>query len=130
MPSMADITVQNAAAANVTYNAAAPSAGDKVPAVWRQNAASAIIGHRPTFSVVTRDNGNRNARQFSAVFRFPVVENIDSRDVITATVPLTVSGTLPTNVSNTEINDAFVQFGNLLVSALIRSVAQEGYAPT
>jgi hypothetical protein len=130
MPSMANITVQNAAAGSVVYTAATASAGDRSPAVWRATAASAIIGHRPRFQLSTRDNSRQNGRVFEASFSFPIVESIGGIDTVTAKVPLQVSGTLPTNVDSADVEDAFVQFGNLLVSTLIRASAAEGYAPT
>lgn len=130
MPAMGNITVKNKAGADVVYVAATPSAGDKTPAVWRQNAANAIIGRRPLFQAVTRDNGNKDARHLSAVMRFPVVQTIGGVETVTAVVPLTLEGTLPINVDSTLVEEAFVQFGNLIVSSLIRSVAAEGYAPT
>lgn len=132
MPAMANITVQNAAAANVTFTAATPSAGDRVPAVWRQNAASEIIGFRPTLQVTTRDNAKRNGRVFECVFKYPVfmTDAGSGRKVLLATVPFSIQGTLPTNVDAAIVNDAFVQLSNLLSSTLIRSVAAEGYAPT
>lgn len=131
MPSMANIAVNNAAAASVTYTAATPSAGDRVAAIWRQNAASEIIGFRPSLSVMTRDNAKRNGRILEANFRYPVfMTETSGQKVLLATVPISCNATLPTNVDSTIVNDAFVQFGNLLVSVLIRSVASEGYAPT
>lgn len=131
MPTMANITVKNAANADVVYNAATASAGDRSPAIWRVNAAQTIIGLRPKFSFVTRDNARGNARLYDAEFHFPVVgTDANSNPVLLATVPLRSSGTLPTNVDAAVVKDAFVQFGNLLVSTLIRSAAEEGYAPT
>lgn len=130
MPSMANISVQNKAAATVVYVAATPSAGDRSPAVWRLSAASAVIGNRPKFQLLTRDNSRGNGRVFQASFSFPVLQTIAGVETVVAKVPLSVEGTLPTNVDNALVEDAFVQFGNLLVSALIRASASEGYAPT
>lgn len=130
MPAMANITVKDAANADVVYNAAAPSAGDRSPAVWRCNAASSIIGHRPHFTVLTRDNQKQNGRAFEARFSFPIVDDVDGLPTVLAKMPFQVTGTLPTNVDSAVVNDAFIQMGNLLVSTLIRSVASEGYAPT
>lgn len=130
MPSMADITVKDAANADVVYVASSPSAGDKTPARWRLNAASAIIGQRPDFSVVTRDNGQKNGRHITLSMRFPIVETVNGIPTVVAIVPLTTEGVLPTNVSSAKVADGFLQYGNLLVSELIRSVSSEGYAPT
>lgn len=132
MPNMADITVKNAAAADVVYVAKTPSAGDRVPARWSQDAANTIPGQRPTFLVVTRDNAKQNARAFESSFRFPVtqINTGTGMSEVLAYVPFTVSGTLPTNVDADKVNDAFVQLGNLIASTLVRAVAQTGYAPT
>jgi hypothetical protein len=127
---MANITVQNSAAANVIYVAKVPSAGDKSAAVWLQDAAHAIVGFRPKFEVLTRDNGSSNARLFSAYLLFPVVEAVNGVDTVVARVPIRCEATLPTNVSSTKVADATVQAGNLLVSTLIREVLSTGYAPT
>jgi hypothetical protein len=127
---MASITVKNAANADVIYVAKVPSAGDKTPAMWLQDAASAVVGRRPKFSVATRDNGKGNGRHISAAIKFPVVETIAGTPTVTATVPLSLEGTLPNNVDAALVNEAFIQFGNLIVSTLIRAVASDGYAPT
>lgn len=130
MPTMANISVLNKAAAAVIYAAATPSAGDRSPAVWRLVAASAIIGNRPKFQLLTRDNSRGNGRVFQASFSFPVLQTIAGVETVIAKVPLTVEGTLPTNVDSSAVEDAFIQFGNLLVSSLVRASAAEGYSPT
>lgn len=130
MPSMANITVKNTANGDVTYNAATASAGDSSPAVWRNNSASNALAFRPTFTVLTRDNARRNGRVFRATFKWPVVVQENFVDVLKATVPFEVNGTLPTNIDSALLTEAFTQLGNLLVSTLVRSAVTEGYAPT
>lgn len=130
MPTMANITVKNAANADVIYVAKVPSAGDKTPAVWIQDAAHAIVGFRPVFDVQTRTNGSGNGRILTATLRFPVIQTVNSVDSVAAICPWTITGTIPTNVDATKVQDAFVQLGNLAASALIRSAASDGYAPT
>lgn len=130
MPAMANITVKNAANADVVWTGTVPSSGDKTPARWISQSASAIIGFRPVFDVVTRDNSNKNGRLFDATFAFPITQTVSGVTSKVATVPFRVSGTLPTNVDATIVADAFVQLGNLMVSTLVRAVASDGYAPT
>lgn len=129
MPNMANITVKNVANADVIYSAATPSSGDRNPAVWRQNTPS-VMGHRPKFQLSTRNNAAGNGRIFEATFDGPIVETVSGVDTVIARVPLRASGTLPTNVVNAKVYDYYVQFGNLLVAALIRAAIEEGYAPT
>lgn len=129
MPNMANITVKDSANADVVYTAATPSAGDRSPAVWRQNTPG-VMNQRKQFSISTRDNAAGTARNFDVSFYAPVVATIGGVDTVVARIPLRASGTLPTNVDVDLVEDAFVQFGNLLVSNLIRSSIKEGFAPT
>lgn len=128
MPNMANITVKNAANADVVYTAASPSAGDRSPAVWRQNTPG-VMAFRPQFSFSMRNNAANTARAFDASYFMPIVETVGGVDVVTARVPLRASGTLPSNVLVSKVEDAYTQFGNLLVSALIRASIGDGYAP-
>lgn len=130
MPAMANITVQNAAAANVVYVAKAPSSGDKTPAVWTIDAAHAIIGFRPRLSVLTRDNGNKNGRIVEIDASEPIITAINGVDTKVGTVPLKIYATVPTNVDAAKVQDAIVKATNAAVSTLMRSVFAEGYAPT
>lgn len=130
MPNMANITVKNKAGTDVIYVAATPSAGDSSPAVWRQNAASGVIGRRPRLTLATRDNARKDGRVIEGSFQFPIVDTAGGVETTLATVPLRFNGTLPTNVDSADVADAFVQFGNLIASTLVRSAAEEGYSPT
>jgi hypothetical protein len=132
MPTMANIVVQDASATNRTYTAAVPSAGESSPAIWRRNDGSVQLAIRPSFQVLTKDNARQNGRLFRCTFVYPVkgTDTTTSQDIILAKIPFEINGTLPTNVDAAVVNDAFVQLGNLLVSTLIRSCVQEGYAPT
>lgn len=130
MPSMASITVKNAANTDVIYVAKVPSAGDRSPARWTADALSLIVGHRPSMTLETRENASKNGRVIDGEFRFPVVETVNGTPTVVGVVPLKFSGTLPTNIDSTKVKDGYVQFGNLLVSTLFRDVGETGYAPT
>lgn len=131
MPSIANITVKNAANADVVYTAAVPSAGDSMPAKWTANAGQAIIGFRPNVTLRTRNGGSgKPGRVMEGTFKYPVVETVNGVPTQTAIVPGNFSITLPTNVDSTVVADAYVQFGNLLASSLFRAVSVDGYAPT
>ena len=130
MPAMANITVKNAANADVIYVAATASAGDKIPAKWTANAVNAIVGYRPSFTMVTRDNGSKTGRQLDMTFKMPVTQTVGGIQSLIGTVPATAGILLPTNIDATIPADAFVQFGNLIASTLARAAAADGYAPT
>lgn len=128
MPSMAPITVLDAVGASVTYVPKTPSAGDKSPAVWTQDGLSDVIGWRPKFQVQTRNNGSNNGRIVEGTMSYVVFDIPNNLKL--ATIPFSFNATIPTNVDYLFAQDASVQFGNLLVSALMREVFDTGYAPT
>lgn len=129
MPQMANITVKASnGTTDVVYNAATPSAGDKSPAVWRVNAANVVPMYRPSFSLVMRDNGQKTGRHVEGVLKYPIVVTEGGVPVLKATVPLSFSGTLPTNVDASLVKEASYQFGNLIASALIRGCLDEMYS--
>lgn len=130
MPNMANITVKNVANADVIYVAATPSAGDRSPAVWRQNALSSVMGHRPVFTALSRDNAAGTARNVSFTFKYPVTVIDGGVTKVLHTIPIRCEAVLPTDISVDLNSEAFTQFGNLMVSSLIRSSISEGYAPT
>lgn len=131
MPSMADIIVDSSTApGSINYKAKVASAGDKIPAVWTNDAASAITGFRPKFQVQTRDNGSNSARIMEGTFTWPVTQTVDGVTTKIAIVPIDFRAVLPTNVDHALPYEAFFQFGELMGSTLIRQVADAGYAPT
>lgn len=127
MPNMANITVKNAANADVVYVAGSPSSGDRVPARWKQNAAGVTWASRPDFTVVARSNARGTTRIVEGMFKFPILD-VDGN--ITDVIPGSFTFTGVNAVDVAKINDAFVQFGNLMASVLVRSVVSEGFAPT
>lgn len=130
MPSMANITVKNAAGTDVVLVAKVPAAGDRSPARWTLDTASAIVGNRPVLEVTTRESGKNPGRIMSVSYTTPVVQTKDGIVSIVARVPMTLAISLPTNVDGAAVNDAYVIGVNALASALMKSVAETGYAPT
>lgn len=129
MPTMANITVKKAdGTTDIVWTAAQPSAGSNVPAIWRSNTVSSILGFRPKFQLNLRDNAAKNGRIVEATLEYPVFDAATS--TLLAKVPLRLNGTIPTNVESANVKEAIYQFGNLIVAALIRASLEEGYAPT
>lgn len=131
MPNIADITVKAAnGTTDVVYTALTPSAGDKVPARWRANAASTIPSHRPMFELVAADNGTRDGRRVRFSGKYPVLQTVESVETVVAIVPFEGSFMIPQNVDATLVSQAVAQLTNLTVAALIRQCINEGQAPT
>lgn len=133
MPNMANITVKKAdGTTDVIYVASTPSAGDKNPAIWTQNAAAGIQGFRPRFELQTQNNGTGSMRQARVRFSFPstYTDSTTGLTKLNKTVDFDGIVYLPKELTTTEWKEAFAQLGNLLVSALVRSAVEEGFAPT
>lgn len=136
MPSMANMTVKkNDGTTDIVYDALSPSAGDNVPAVWRQdtgNVAGLPIGLRAQLRVWTRDNGPKTARQFKLRYERPYPVQDTTTQLYTAAhrVAMEVIITIPNALPATEINEGVAQGINLLDDALMHSCAKAGYAPT
>lgn len=133
MPSMADITVKKAdGTTNVTYVAATPSAGDKSPAIWTQNAYSGIQGFRPRLEMQTQFNGPGTIRQARVKYNYPITYTDASTSLQKLLASVGFEGVvyLPKDIPTDSWNEAFAQLGNLLSSTLVRGSVQEGFAPT
>lgn len=131
MPQMANITIKAAnGTSDVTYVAATPSAGDKVAARWTITATNPKPALRPTFSIVTSDNGPKTARTVDIQLNYPIVETINGVDTVVARVPAKFHMVLPTNANVDSVKEPAYQIGNLLSAALVRAVFESGYSPT
>lgn len=130
MPNMASITVKDGANVDVVYNAASASSGDANPAIWRANAANATMAFRPLFKFATQPNVAGTTRKIRGTLTYPVTATVAGVETLLGTIPLAIEGALPVNLPASAWEDAFVQFGNLLVSSLIRESVESGYAPT
>lgn len=133
MANMADITVKKAdGTTNVVYVAASPSAGDKTPAIWTQNAAASQAGFRPRLELITQSNGAGTTRQSRFKFSYPITY-VDSSSSLTKLLgSMVFEGVFhaPMALSTTDWDEAFSQLGNLLGATLIRDSVEAGYSPT
>jgi hypothetical protein len=133
MPSIADIVVlKNDGTTNVTYVAKAPSAGDSVPAVWRNESAGTAPAHFPEFRLVTRDVKKGLSRAARMTYVYPMTA-LNSTTNVTAVVErcrISADWEFPKGMTQATMDEAISQLANLLVSALVKSSLKAGYAPT
>lgn len=132
MPTMASITVKKYdGTTDVIYDAAASSAGDKSPAVWRNATVGTAPAHRPELRMTTRSNGPNSARRADIAFSYPsLVVGTDGRTTIDARMNLTASAVVPQGMDSDDINEAVYQCCNLLAATLIKQAIRDGFAPT
>lgn len=133
MPTMADITVKkNDGTTNVVFVALAPSSGDTVPSVWRQEAMATQPNLKATCSLRSGWNGPRDSRRVQMDFMYPhsATDSSTGLTSVVARVPIQVTATVPQLIPDTVIAEAVAQCGNLLTSTLIQSCFKAGYAAT
>lgn len=131
MPSMANITIKKAdGTTDVVYTAATPSAGDKSPAVWKNQTVGTVLASRPTFTLLGMDNGTKKARRMRTSFSWPKTR-VDalSNVVVAGGASSESSHLIPQDMTPVEIGEYVAQYANLLASALIKQALNDGYAP-
>lgn len=127
---MANITVKAAnGTTDVVYTQLGASAGDDVPARWRVEDTSPIA-YRRRANMLTRDNAKRNARVAIFTSAHPVIRQVNGVDTLIGTIPLQTQGTMGTNFTQAEIDEAVAQHMNLCASALVSGSFKAGYSPT
>lgn len=129
MPIMANITVKNAANNDVVFTATASSTGDKIPAVWLNNASSTIRANRQKATIEVHDNGNGSSRVLTGVVTVPYTQNVDGRELVVAQQTYKIVGSQPKVIPDAAIADASTIAMNLFASVLFKATAAEQIAP-
>jgi len=132
---MASLTVKKADnTTDIVYDALSAAGGDGSPAVWRQDTggtAALPVGLRKLFTMFTKWNGPKTARQANFSFTYPYVVQDSTTTLYTAKDKVVFSGivTLPSAIPQATLDEAAAQFANLLATSLVRSAVASGYAP-
>lgn len=133
MPSMADITVKKAdGTTDIVYNQMAPSSGDGVSAIWRNESGGAATAFKPMLTLQSKYNGPKTARRLTVNYSMPQTAT-DSTTGLTSvvnTIPVMFTIALPVATPQTTIDEAVHQLTNLLSSTLVRSCLKAGFAPS
>lgn len=133
MTAIANITVKkNDGTTDVTYVAKSPSAGDSVPAIWRNDSVGVAANQRPEFRLTSRDANSGKDRHLRSTFVYPQIAT-DTTTTLTTVVAKSIGSsdwTIPKGMASSDINEMVAQYANLLASTLIKSSVQDGFAPT
>lgn len=131
MPQITDITVKKSnGTTDITYSQVVASSGGNSPAIWRSPEGDAAA-HRPTLSVLGRDNGNRTARELNYEFRYPyVVTAADGSKRISDMPRMTLKLHNVTSVPQVVIDEFVHQGLNLFASNLSKAQGTSGFAAT
>lgn len=132
MPQIANITVKkNDGTTDVIYTAVVPSAGDKSPAIWRNQTVGSAAGHQPQVQMTSRANGLSTARRVEATGTYgSLVTGSDGKISVADKVVLQISGVIPLGMPTVDVNEAVSQLLNVFASALFKDSVKTGFAPT
>lgn len=132
MPQMANLVVKkDDGITDATYTAKVPSSGDKSPAVWKNDAVGTVLAARPTFTLLSADNGTKKARRLRTTFFWPKTRTDTAGNVVVQGGASSESAHLiPQDMTMTEIQEYVTQYSNLLASTLIRDCLKSGYSAT
>lgn len=129
MPTMANIIVKNAANVDTTFTAIAGSSGDKLPAMWLNNASSTVRANRQKAVLEVHDNGNGSSRVLTANVSIPYTQIVDGVEKVVAVQQYKLVGSQPKGIPDATIADGSVIALNLFNSALFKAAAAEQLAP-
>lgn len=129
MPTMANIIVKNAVNADVTFTAIAGSTGDKIPAVWLNNASSTVRAHRQRAELEVHENGNGTSRVVTGVLTVPVTAIVDGNEQIVDKLVYKIVGSQPKRIPDSVVADASAIAMNFFASAMVKSTCAEQLAP-
>jgi hypothetical protein len=131
MPTMANITVKAAnGTTDVVYVAKSPSAGDTVPAIWRNESVGTAPAHMPELRLTWRESPNGQKRRGRATYVYPQIAT-DTTTSTTSVVDKASAGVdfeLPKGFPITSASEFAAQFGNLFASALVKACNADGYS--
>lgn len=130
MPAMAPITVKkNDGTTDIVYTNLAPSAGDKVFAVWSALTAAAIAAFRPIYRMASQFNGDQTTRKITTRYVYPVTAVENTVTVLKGKCIAETTWSVPMNIADADINEFVSQYANLNASVLAKDSVKQGYAP-
>lgn len=129
---MTDITIKkNDNTTDVTYTLLVAAAGDKSPAIYRNNSATGTPGQRPELRISSRPNGDQTARRVDGSFTYPSVytDTATSTTKVGSRANFTFSGVVPGDMPDADREEYGAQIGNLIAHAIIEAALTSGFAP-
>lgn len=127
---MTNMTVKkNDGSTDITFTKVQASGGDKSPAIWRSNSVGSAAGHRPELRVVAQANGPGTGRRVTAQFTYPVTATgSDGKVYVVHRCNFEVTGVMPLEMPEADINEAVAQFFNLCDHSAMVAQFQSGFA--
>lgn len=114
-----NITIKNAAAADVVYTAVRPQGGESTPALWLVKTGSRNSQER--LEALVRRSASNQGWKTTLKVTLPIMDSVDPNKKLTnVVVDLTL--TSPDVISDAVANDVAVKFKNLVAHADIQKM--------
>lgn len=130
MAQQTSITAKNAAAANVTFDAVSPSAGDGSMALWQATLLGNTPAKRPRAEMMARRNATKDGRKLFLNTFFPVIAAVNGVDTVIALIPIRTEATVADTVTDAQVNDAWAYHFSIGSSPQGLSLPSSRYAPS
>lgn len=131
MASQANLTVKKAnGSTDIVWTGLSPSAGDKVPAIWRSQTVGTSVAQRPEFRLWSYGAPNGNQRIVKSSMVYPIVETDGSISRVVGYCTQVSETKVYLNATDADAGEAVYQGCNLLAHADIKAAILAGFAPT
>lgn len=130
MASQVNIVAKNAAAANVTFDALSPAAGEGVPATWQATLLGTTPELRPRVEMSSRRNNSKDGRKMFLNTFVPVVVVVNGVNTVVSMIPIRTEATVANNVTDAQLADAWAYHHSTASSPMGVSLMTSRYAPT
>lgn len=122
---------KNDGTTDVVYTNVQASGGDKAPAIWSLTAASPYMAFRPEIRMMASSTGDNLKRKPEIAYTYPVTAiGSDGKTYVANRANYTLSGSIPNDMTDADVNESVAQFFNLLSHTNVKTSFQVRFAPT
>lgn len=127
MPSIANITVKASnGTTDVVYTAKSPSAGEGVPAIWRNDAIGTAITHRPELRFGFKEQGKNRVGRMTMLYPDLINTAVAGVYEVGEVASFLADVKVPKSMTSANLKEFAHQTGNLVASAIIKSMMEDG----
>lgn len=129
MPTQVSLVAKNAALANVTFDALAPSAGDGSAAVYQALALGTTPAARPRFEIMSRRNAGKDGRKLF-INLFAPFSSVVNGITVTSILPVRCEVTVADSITDAQLADGWSYFSSLVATTQVAAAVNSRYAPS
>lgn len=131
MPAMANLTVKKAdGTTDIVWTALSPSAGDKVPAIWRSQTVGAAVAFRPEFRLWSYGVPSGLQRAVKSSLVYPILQVDGTVTKVIGYCTQVTETKLLLAAPDADAGEAVYQGFNLVGHASVKQAVKEGFSFT